>query len=150
MIAVILPRFEYDLIDKRRFKDILLIRSGIGKIEMTHAVMNLFWTNTMVHRFLLFGFCAAYGNEDEIGTVIEPSGFLEADFDLGRLKDTSHLIEFNGKHLFKDSVKCMMFSQDKFMNEPITSYGEMTAYDMESYAFAWFCKEYQFGYNVVR
>lgn len=159
MIGVLCPsRFEYRFLDRVGFgRRAALVCGGMGKVRTAVACHGLLTTRPKVNGLLLIGFAGGLTASLRVGDVIEPSVFIEQDYNaepFERFPNT--LRKRNGKKLLTHSLDAAMLTQDRFLTEnpykngPYAKKHPRLACDMESYAFAYFCERAKVPYSVVK
>src|SRR3989338_8110942 len=160
MTGIICPsEFEYQFLSHSeiREKDASLIHSGMGKVRALYACHRLLKDHPGMTSILLVGFAGALTPSLKIGDIIEPSLFIEQDYNAEPLEKFPNAIKKSSSlKLIEDSKDAVMLTQDRFLKEnPYQRDGYAQEYlrlacDMESYAVAYFCETSHIRYAVVK
>ena len=160
MVGVICPSvFEYRSLghSKLRRERMVLIHSGMGKLRALSACHKLIKERPRLKSILLVGFAGGLTPSLKVGDIIEPSVFIEQDYNAEPFEKFPNIIKRNGRRkLIRASSDAAMLTQDKFLKEnpyregPYAKKYPRLACDMESYAVAHFCRASGIPYAVVK
>jgi nucleoside phosphorylase len=150
-VGVLCPsRFEYRALDKTRIRrrgwaDLVL--SGMGKVRAVCGCAELVRRNPDLGVIVLVGFAGGLSAGLRVGTLVEPSTFIEQDYFAEPLEKFPNILRRTGRRLLKGSLDAVMLTQDRFLKEnPYAADGHGKKYrrvacDMESYAVVYFCRK---------
>lgn len=165
MIGIICPsKFEYQALRRLDFdpRKISLCVSGMGKVRALHACHHLWRSRPGLSSVLLVGFAGGLTPNLKVGDVVEPSLFIEQDYDARPFERYPNVIKKNGRssqgrRFLKNALDSVMLTQDRFVkNNPFGKFGpyagknKRIACDMESYAVAYFCENSKIRYSAVK
>jgi len=165
MIGLICPSlFEYRALRLLKFpkKEVSLCVSGMGKVRASHACHSLRYHHQSLEGILLVGFAGGLTPDLKIGDTIEPTIFIEHDYDARPFERYPNVIKKSGPRtpgvrLLKDALDVAILTQDRFLKENpyqadsvLPGKKKHLACDMESYAVAYFCENSKTKYSVVK
>lgn len=159
MIGVIVPSaFEYGVLKNLKLKPprAVLVTSGMGKLRAQAACFGLLLRYPGLRAILLVGFAGALSPSLRVGDVIEPSLFIEQDYNAEPFEKFPNKLKARSPKLFRDSKDATLLTQDRFLKEnPYhgTVYARRfrnLACDMEAYAAAHFCSHFKKELAVVK
>ena len=157
MIGVICPSaFEYEMLNVDwPAMGAQVVLSGMGKLRALEACHKLNYKNDL-RAILLLGFAGSLSDSLDIGDVIEPSVFIEQDYNVEPFEIFPNQVLMTREKLLAESKKAALLTQDRFLKEnPYrgskmeTRYGAL-ACDMEAYAVAYFGKTHGISCSVVK
>lgn len=125
---------------------IAIICSGIGKIRTFYACVK----HLQATSFLLTGFCGGIRGVD-FADIVEPNEYIEQDFDCAPI-ESQHKIQ-QAQNLLSYSKKGVLLTQDHFVTQiplNLEESQQCVICDMEGYSLAYFAKEYQKSFAVVK
>lgn len=129
----------------------------MGKLRALYACANLVRQNPKLKSILLIGFAGGLTSHLKIGDVIEPTTFIEQDYNAEPLeKFPNMLVRKGAKRFLGESRDAVMLTQDRFLKSnpykhtPYEKKFKAIACDMESYAVAFFCEKLKMKYAVVK
>jgi len=158
VIGVICPsRFEYRFLDRggARSRRSALVCSGMGKLRALEACHGLLRKHPKLKHVLLVGFAGALSGL-RVGDRIEPSVFIEQDYDARPFEKFPNTIRRKGKRLLPGSLDACMLTQDRFVKDnpykdgPYAARHPRLACDMESYAVALFAAKNNIEFSVIK
>jgi nucleoside phosphorylase len=106
---------------------------------------------------ILIGFAGALTTDLKIGDLIEPSLFVEQDYNAEPFeKFPNQILKNKHRKLLSGSRDAVMLTQDRFLTEnpyrdrPAGRGYKTIACDMESYAVAYYCRRMKIQYTVAK
>jgi adenosylhomocysteine nucleosidase len=157
MTGIICPSlFEYKALDRKRLAGHALIQSGMGKLRAMAACAKLHRQHSALSSVILVGFAGGLTPDLKIGDVIEPHTFIEQDYCAEPLEKFPNVIKQKKNKLLGHSIGAVMLTQDKFLkenpykNRDLGLRSKTLACDMESYAVAYFCRQMNVPFFVVK
>ena len=158
MIGVVCPSsFEYRGLARAGLNSrrAALVCSGMGKLRALGACHGLLRRHPKLRHVLLVGFAGGLSGL-KVGDRIEPSVFIEQDYDARPFEKFPNLIRRRAKPLLAGSLDAAMLTQDRFLKEnpyrngPYAKRYPRLACDMESYAAALFARTTGVGFSVLK
>ncbi|MFT5207421.1 MAG: nucleoside phosphorylase [Candidatus Omnitrophota bacterium] len=159
MIGIICPStFEFDHLNiVNQDADIDIICSGMGKVRAALACHHLVNRNTQLDYILLIGFAGALSPTLAIGDLIEPTNFIEQDYNAEPLESFPNRVKRAPfKKLHSEAKDAVMLTQDRFLtHNPYTDLASQPGYesiacDMESYAVAYCSQELKIPFSALK
>ena len=165
MIGIICPsKFEHQALRPISFprNTVSLCVSGMGKIRALHTCHSLWRLCPRLKGILLVGFAGGLTPNLKVGDVVEPTFFIEQDYDARPFEQYPNVIQKGsrgtwGVRLLKSALDATMLTQDRFLKEnPYRNAGvylgknKRLSCDMESYAVAYFCESSKIRYSVIK
>ncbi len=165
MIGILCPSpFESEALRSLKFPkgSATVFVSGMGKVRSLHACHELRRKQPGLKGILLVGFAGGLTPDLKVGDLVEPTLFIEHDYDARPFERYPNRIKKGGRdssgiRLFHRAVDSAMLTQDRFLKEnPYAKLGRSPAKnkpmacDMESYAVAYFCERSKVRYSVVK
>ena len=160
MVGIICPSpFEYKFLSHSKIlkKEAVLLRSGMGKVRSLYGCYRLLKKHPGLHFILLTGFAGALTDSLQIGDVIEPSVFIEEDYNAEPFEKFPNTVRRRARRrILTDSLDAAILTQDRFIKTNPYRHGpyarkyRRVACDMESYAVAYFCEKEKIPYRVIK
>ncbi len=161
MIGIICPSpYEYRLLARKALEPYSahVLCSGIGKVKVVCACHRLLTEYPRMKCLLLIGFAGALTRSLNIGDVIEPTVFIEEDFNAEPFEKFPHLVRKSrsNRKLVREAKEAAALTQDRIVRDNPYEHGayaarfKRLACDMESYALAYFCEKEKVPYSVIK
>lgn len=165
MIGILCPSaFEYQALRSLKFPKsaATFFVSGMGKVRSLHACHEIRRKHSGLKGILLVGFAGGLTPDLNVGDLVEPTLFIEHDYDARPFERYPNCIKKGGRgssgvRLFPAAIDSAMLTQDRFLKEnPYAKLGSSpvknkpVACDMESYAVAYFCERSKLRYSAVK
>lgn len=159
MLGIICPSaFEFKALDRKKLASLgaAFVVSGMGKVRAATACAELQMKHRDLKSILLIGFAGGLTADLSTGDVIEPSVFVEQDYNAEPFEKFPNILRQSPRPLLAESRPAVMLTQDRFLKDnpykgsALEKKFKTLACDMESYAVAYYCRKRRLRCAVVK